>query len=478
MSSKSARRRQAQAANQGRAQQSSSRASAEDRAWQRWQNPAQQPFGQTAAPSAANDSVLLEQAADYIRAAGASILINDEAALLEAVEAMAALRLSSGQRAGSNLLQVQLADCTSGMFERGWQPFDLVHVIGKAMDSEHRALMLDTLSVEQHISTRRYLHDRWVRQLDILSVPKTKPGVGLFTEPSGRSLVDEMRFIADLRMGVELFVFLRRLPVLPTLIAPPSDKPHAAKPHAAKPPGSTPVTLDDKILSRVRGLLAKAESTTFEEEADALLSKAQELMARHAIDIAMLEALKVGGTNAPGAMARRMHIDDPYFEAKTILLSVVGQANHCTSVTDTRLGLVTVFGFDADQDIVELLFTSLLAQATSAMVAAGRSTDLGGTSRTKSFRRAFILAYASRIGERLAEAKQAATQSAHTDLGDSFLPVLASRDEQVEAAVNEMFPNLKRTSSRISNVEGWNAGREAANQATLRANVPMKPGKG
>jgi Protein of unknown function (DUF2786) len=472
MSSKSARRRQAQAANQGRAQQSSSRASAEDRAWQRWQNPAQQPFGQTAAPSAAADSVLLEQAADYVRAASASILINDEQTLLEAVEAMAALRLSSGQRAGSNDLQVQLADCTSGMFERGWQPFDLVRVIGKAMDSEHRALMLDTLAVEQHLSTRRYLHDRWVRQLDILSVPKPKPGVGLFTEPSGKSLVDEMRFIADLRVGVELFVFLRRLPVLPTLIAPPSDKPHAAK-----PAGSAPVTLDDKILSRVRGLLAKAESTTFEEEADALLSKAQELMARHAIDIAMLEALKVGGTNAPGAMARRMHIDDPYFEAKTILLSVVGQANHCTSVTDTRLGLVTVFGFDADQDIVELLFTSLLAQATSAMVAAGRSTDLGGTSRTKSFRRAFILAYASRIGERLAEAKQAATQSAHTDLGDSFLPVLASRDEQVEAAVNEMFPNLKRTSSRISNVEGWNAGREAANQATLRANVPVKPGK-
>jgi Protein of unknown function (DUF2786) len=473
MSSKSERRRrQAQAANQGRAQKSTSRASAEDRAWQRWQNPAAQPFGQPAPPNVTADNVLREKAADYVRAAGAAILIDDEETFLEAVEAMAALRLSSGMRAGSNLLQVQLSDCTSGMFERGWQPFDLVHVIGKAMDPEHKELMLRTLSVEQKVSTRRYLHDRWVRQLDILNVPEHQPGVALFKEPSGKSLVDEMRFITDLRVAVELFVFLRRLPVIPTLIPPPSDKPHAAK-----PVGSAPVTLDDKILSRVRGLLAKAESTTFEEEADALLSKAQELMARHAIDIAMLEALKVGGTTAPGAMARRMHIDDPYFEAKTILLSVVGQANHCTSVTDTKLGLVTVLGFDADQDIVELLFTSLLAQATTAMVAAGRSTDRSGASRTKSFRRAFILAYASRIGERLEEAKQAATQSAHTDLGDSFLPVLASRDEQVESAVNEMFPNLKRTSSRISNVEGWHAGREAADHATLRANVPMKPGR-
>ncbi len=472
MSSKSARRRQAKAANQGRAQQASSRASAEDRAWQRWQNPAAQPFGQTATPNAAADNVLLEQAADHLRAAGASILTNDEQSLLEAIEAMAALRLNSGMRAGSSLMQLQLADCTSAMFERGWQPFDLVHVIGKAMDPEHRALMLRTLSIEQKISIRRYLHDRWVRQFDILNVPEHQPGTVLFKEPSGKSLVDEMRFITDLRTAVELFVFLRRLPVIPTLIPPPSDKPHAAK-----PAGSAPTTLDDKILSRVRGLLAKAESTTFEEEADALLSKAQELMARHAIDIAMLEALKVGGINAPGAMARRMHIDDPYFDAKTILLSVVSQANHCRSITDTQLGLVTVLGFDADQDIVELLFTSLLAQATSAMVAAGRSTDRSGASRTKSFRRAFILAYASRIGERLEEAKQAATKSAHTDLGDSFLPVLASRDEQVESAVNEMFPNLKRTSARISNVDGWNAGREAADKATLRANVPMKPGK-
>jgi hypothetical protein len=40
----------------------------------------------------------------------------------------------------------------------------------------------------------------------------------------------------------------------------------------------------------VRALLAKAESTTYPEEADALTAKAQELMARHSIDRAMLDA--------------------------------------------------------------------------------------------------------------------------------------------------------------------------------------------
>ena len=37
---------------------------------------------------------------------------------------------------------------------------------------------------------------------------------------------------------------------------------------------------DEKVLGRVRALLAKAESTTFPEEAEALTAKAQELMAR------------------------------------------------------------------------------------------------------------------------------------------------------------------------------------------------------
>ena len=42
------------------------------------------------------------------------------------------------------------------------------------------------------------------------------------------------------------------------------------------------------VIDRVRALLAKAESTTYPAEADALLAKAQELITRHAIDAALL----------------------------------------------------------------------------------------------------------------------------------------------------------------------------------------------
>ena len=43
-----------------------------------------------------------------------------------------------------------------------------------------------------------------------------------------------------------------------------------------------------ELAAKVRALLAKAESTTFEAEAEALFAKAHQLMVRNAIDEAVL----------------------------------------------------------------------------------------------------------------------------------------------------------------------------------------------
>ena len=60
-----------------------------------------------------------------------------------------------------------------------------------------------------------------------------------------------------------------------------------------------------------------------------------------------------------------------------------------------------MIGFSADLDAVELLFTSLLVQASAALQRAGGKRDAAGRSRTRSFRQSFLVAYAVRIGERL-----------------------------------------------------------------------------
>ena len=124
-------------------------------------------------------------------------------------------------------------------------------------------------------------------------------------------------------------------------------------------------------------------------------------------------------------------------------------------------------GFETDLDIVELLVTSLLVQAAAAMAATGRRVDRSGTSRTRSFRQSFLMAYAIRVGERLQEANAAMVEEATAEYGDALLPVLVSREAAVREIVEEAYPEVRRIGSASTNIEGWVAGRLAADRANL-----------
>jgi hypothetical protein len=218
-------------------------------------------------------------------------------------------------------------------------------------------------------------------------------------------------------------------------------------------------------MAKIRALLAKAESTSFDAEAEALSAKAQELMSRHAVDAAVARA---DGRRTEQPIVRRIQVDDPYARAKSHLLNVVGGANGVRAVGHDSLGLVALVGYAADVDAVELLFTSLLVQATRAMLDRGRVADGRGRSRTRSYRQSFLVAYASRIHERLHAAAAVVHQEAESALGRSLLPVLASRDHEVDRSLAEHFPStMRRRGPRATNTEGWQHGRIAAELATL-----------
>lgn len=253
----------------------------------------------------------------------------------------------------------------------------------------------------------------------------------------------------SLPVAVEVLALLLGLPALPRLGTRPPRRPQ-----------------NTRVLEKVRALLAKAESTTFPEEAEALSAKAQELMARHAIDSAMVAA-GAGARSGDGPTGVRVPVDDPYAGAKSILLAEVAAANRCRAVWSKGMGFSTVLGFDSDLEFVDVLYTSLLVQATSAMVAAGSQVDHSGRSRTRSFRQAFLLAYASRIGQRLREAEAASRSAAAEEYGEALLPVLADRSAAVRAAEAEAFPHLVSRSVSISNAAGWAAGKAAADLASL-----------
>jgi hypothetical protein len=188
--------------------------------------------------------------------------------------------------------------------------------------------------------------------------------------------------------------------------------------------------IDHKVLHRVRALLAKAESTDHPAEAEAFTAKAQELIARHAIDRALLDATSPSGPGCP--TSRTIPVPDPYAAGKFRLLSAIGSANRCRAVWQRATHTSTVIGFAVDLDAVELLHTSLLLQATTSMIRMGPQVGPDGRASTRSFRSSFMAAFATRIGERLSATTSANVAAAESEVG-SVLPVLAAREDAVEA---------------------------------------------
>jgi hypothetical protein len=223
---------------------------------------------------------------------------------------------------------------------------------------------------------------------------------------------------------------------------------------------------EERIFTRIRGLLTKAESSTYAEEADAFMAKAQELMTRYCIDRTMVE-IDAEGDGVPQIDARRMWLEDPYLEAKALLLANVASANRCRAVLDPVLGFSTLVGYPEDLDATDLLFTSLLVQAIRRITALGNDPTFARRSRKPSYRRSFFVAYAGRIGFRLREANEAATVAADDALDNRLLPVLARREEGVDTAAEALFGELGELNFSLTDLAGWAAGTAAADVAEL-----------
>jgi hypothetical protein len=227
-------------------------------------------------------------------------------------------------------------------------------------------------------------------------------------------------------------------------------------------------TLSDGLLQKVRALLAKAEATPFEAEAEAFTAKAQELMARYRIDRVLLEA--EGREPRAAAERRQVTIEDPYAEAKALLLARIAAANGCRAVWLKHLGVTTVFGFPDELAAVEELYTSLLLQVTGALRREGSKRDASGRTRTRRFRKSFLVAFAIRIGNRLRETVDAAVDAATAEAGGAALvPILDERREATIRAVEAAFPHTEAFAPSVSDGEGWHAGTRFADVVDLDA---------
>lgn len=349
-------------------------------------------------------------------------------------------------------LTALVEDC----WARHWEPVDLRRAIRRETDARGAAITADAIAGQLRRYGERGLSERWRAQVADTPVWWPDPPRWLRQRREGnrQSLAE---FLGD---AVRVLTLLSTAPALPPAGPPPGQRGHLDPVAAAG--------VDERVLEKVRALLAKAEATTFPEEAETYTAKAQEMISRHRIDQALLAA-RGQRTETPASI--RVAVDAPYESEKSGLLSVIAEANGCQAVWMQQVGFSTVVGFASDLRVVELLYTSLLVQATTAMTALGAQRDAYGRSRTRSFRQSFLTGYAGRIHERLTGADEVARTDRDAAEQATLLPVLASRRGQVGDHTRQLFPpeKIRLVESRVTNHAGAHAGRVAADQAHLHA---------
>lgn len=180
-------------------------------------------------------------------------------------------------------------------------------------------------------------------------------------------------------------------------------------------------------LDRIAALLAKAERTDNEAEADAYLMKAQQLATLASVDLAVARARIARREARQQPESRTTTIGEKGRRANPHLIALfvaIAHANDAQVDVASNSTYVIAYGMPADLDVVETMFGSLavhMVHASQGYVAAGTWRGETYVARVASRRRgerrphtaqtaraAFYRAYVERIFERLAQARHEA----------------------------------------------------------------------
>ncbi|MDJ0391873.1 DUF2786 domain-containing protein [Rhodococcus sp. G-MC3] len=386
---------------------------------------------------------------------------------LRTVDSIADQLIALEDHDASALASLALTNMIATMYEAGWQPFDLLHIVRRqqtvAVSSLAAAVLLHQSDLDDALDRAP---DHWVDQLS--EICAAYPKAASRVEPSPSFLAALLKasgktdYIAANDQWIAVLALLgqwQSLPRWPKVGPFPSQWPKQRAPRTQAPVGGNN-SPNAKALGRIRGLLAKADATDFEEEAETLTAKAQELMTRYSIDSLLLTEGNVD------VISRRLHVDNPHGPPKAQLLHGVSTVNRVKTIWDPEFAIATLVGSPVDVEQTEILFTSLLIQATRSLSHSPKAKRRKG-SASAAFGKAFLYAYAVRIGERLTEVDAHAVEEASEHSGN-LLPMLAAQTIAVDQEFDRLFPRVRTMRGPRLDAEGWESGHAAADEATLR----------
>lgn len=231
------------------------------------------------------------------------------------------------------------------------------------------------------------------------------------------------------------------------------------------------------LKDKIAGLLAKAESTTFEEERDTYTAKAEALMLKYGIEQAELESV---GKVKPEEITEVMFtFTTPFHAIVAGFVQGIAQSLGSLSVlqrrgSKQRIIHVYLIGHKTDVEHAEALINSLWTQANTAVSVWARAavkddfmyqiSDSQGRWRA---RREFVSAFGHTVSRRIREERKVHEKTAST--GAAL--VLVSKQERVDAWMHQQHNVGKARSQRLM---GGHSGREAGRAAGERADIGNK----
>jgi Protein of unknown function (DUF2786) len=230
---------------------------------------------------------------------------------------------------------------------------------------------------------------------------------------------------------------------------------------------ATEATPRDKYVDKVRGLLAKAQGTDNQAEAEAFFAKAQELITKWEIEDAELRAAQDAGTiswvinHRSYPLSSYSPVQDSY-AMQQVAKAMGMEAFEKPYVRGFSKAETVVFGTDDDLDRFEMMWASVSLQMIRFMKAEERVE--WNRNEQRKFRLGFKVGFGRRIGERIASSRSKAT-------GKSL--VLAGKQDALVAAL----PDNVRVRGIKSDAAANQAGARAADRADINHNERVAGGR-
>lgn len=254
--------------------------------------------------------------------------------------------------------------------------------------------------------------------------------------------------------------------------------------------------MSTSILDKISKVLAQAEGTDNEHEADAFLAHAQRLATTHSIDLALARRHTAKKQARETPIQRTITIGESRAMGNTRLIELfhaVARNNDVTINIAHNSTHVVAFGFPSDVEVVEAIYGHLAYQMVESATKWLRTGEFRGETvwnertvtwkpaNAKTARLSFYDAFIARVHSRMTEARMAAEkQTTPTRSESSTSLVLADKRAEVADFYKENSNargSWRGSRSASTSTSGRRAGDAAGREARLTATPTLPAGK-